>query len=145
MKSIFAVLLLAVYASSAQAQGTRQTEGGLTDAMSTSSTAIKTRNDLKNASIWVTVQDWGRTANLAYGCVKPGRARQWTAGGINIMSMHYLRAQVMEKADCTGKQYCDTVAEAPHGTWWTLRQNKTNPSKCYWDETPREERRGPFD
>jgi hypothetical protein len=138
-----AALLLAVHAAFAQAQAEwRNKEGTLPGAFSPSSTAIKTTNGFNNFWMWVTVQDLGKTTNLAWGCVSPGMTRQWTASGINAMSLHQLRAQIMEREGCVGRQLCDTTMEVVHGAYYTLHPNKKNPSSCYWDETPQDVRHG---
>jgi hypothetical protein len=103
---------------------------------------IETHNTFKNRSVWVTIYNQINTIQMDYGCIKPGQARKWTSraaasaasGGIAVN----VRGQVMETADCKGKEFCDTSIEVNKSTGATIYMHTnpqvTDPKKqCYWD------------
>ena len=56
---------------------------------------------------WVTIQDAGKTRNLDYGYVEPGKIRKWDAGVYMTGSYYYVRFEFKDKDDRT---ICDTKA-----------------------------------
>jgi hypothetical protein len=65
--------------------------------------------DNKSANrAWITIQDLGKTRNLDYGWVEPGKVHVWGAGNYTLGGWYYVRFEFM---GANGKRVCDTRAQ----------------------------------
>jgi len=137
-------LLLAAVAALAAVSAPR-TAAAQIEASVQNKYGVETHNTFKDRSVWVTVYNEIKTMQVDYGCIKPGQARKWTSraaqsAGAGRMVVQ-VRGQVMETADCKGKEYCDTTMEVNRQTgatiWMHTNPRVADPKKqCYWDKTP---------
>ncbi len=114
------------------------------------SPTLWTANIYQDRSVWVTVYDLGKTRHLDYGCMAAsGGIRHWTSGHYAFGSFYYVRGEVKEGKDCSGRTLCDTTVQANpqidvdpgrprfekvrgRGTQWYIQANGTN---CFWAQS----------
>ena len=107
-----------------------------------------THNQYNDKSVWITIYDLGKTRHLDYGCVAPGSTRTWNSGHYAFGSFYYIRGEVKEGKDCSGRTLCDTTVQAnpqsnelfagsadvvksSHLDWYIHPNPKIK--NCYWD------------
>jgi hypothetical protein len=115
------------------------------------SPTLWTANTYTDRSVWVTVYDLGKLRHLDYGCMGTTGfgIRHWTSGHYAFGSFYYIRGEVMEGKDCSGRKLCDTTVQANpqidanpgrprdqkvrgRNTQWYIQANGNN---CYWAQS----------
>lgn len=106
-----------------------------------------THNTYNDRYVWITIYDLAKTTHMDYGCVKPGSDRTWASGHYAFGSFYYIRGEVKEGNDCSGRTLCDTTVQVnPQNNEmfagsedvvknsslnWYIHPNNGN---CYWDK-----------
>ena len=137
MKITGKLLLAAAAALAAQSAG----------AMSLVVPKFFTHNQYNDRYVWITIYDLAKTTHMDYGCVNPLSDRTWSSGHYAFGSFYYIRGEVKEGKDCSGRTLCDTTVQAnPQNNDmfagseqvfknsslnWYIHPNGSN---CYWDD-----------
>lgn len=117
--------------------------------MAASALTLYTDNGYPGKAVWITIYDLGKLRHLDWGCVAIGSQRGWTSGNYAYGSFYYIRGEVKENADCTGRTLCDTTIQANlqyvsnidramHHKSFSMHtqfQMHKNGDNCYWENT----------
>ena len=106
-----------------------------------------THNTYSDRTVWITIYDLLKTQHLDYGCVAKSSVRTWTSGPYAYGSFYYIRGEVKEGKDCSGRTLCDTTVQVNPQSNEGLKDvenfaNNTslnwyihaNGSNCYWSK-----------
>ena len=98
-------------------------------------------------AVWITIYDLGKLRHLDWGCMAVSGKRDWASGKYLYGSFYYIRGEVKENADCSGRTLCDTTIQATPGyfvnpgtavsgtsmAYDTQYRIKKNGNNCYWE------------
>ncbi|KYG64242.1 hypothetical protein AZI87_13455 [Bdellovibrio bacteriovorus] len=75
--------------------------------------------NLSNRSVWITVYSLVTHQQLDWGCLPARSQRTWWSGNYVVLVPYYVRGEVKENADCSGRTIGDngTQIQLPSYAW----------------------------